>query len=289
MRTLTLLFLLFAFAITSCQKKETSTESPAGDFGVIREAVFSKLLTPGEAAAKLQSIGADFNGALLNDPAKWSSYSTAENKTAANLGVYLSDLNYSVAYKQKDVSKKYLDASLELASTLGAKREVLTYLVKRYEENIEQSDSVKSYMFQFFVGSTAKLKEAEKERLAGIAYSAYYIENLHILLGLIQSYPKDILPDDARAVILVPAFEIVLTQKDNIKLIYSYLKATGNEENPNYLYYKNALEELIATYDKLDVAEKMKNNKAQELLNDTVVKELSDKVNQIRDKIVSVE
>ncbi len=286
MRSL-LFLLLFTLLITSCQKKEAKTESAAADFGVIREAVFSKLLTPGEAAAKLQAVGADFNSTLLNDPAKWSSYTTAENKAASNLGVYLSDLNYSVAYKQKEVTKKYLNSCLELASTLGAKREVLDYLMKRYQENIDQNDSVKSYMSQFFTSSTSELKESDKERLAGITYSAYYIENLHILLGLIQTYPKDILPEDARTVILVPAFQIVLNQKDNVKLIYSYLKATANEENPNYLYYKNALEELVSTYDKLDVAEKMKNNQVKELLNDTVVKELSDKVNQIRDKVVS--
>ena len=66
------------------------------------------------------------------------------------------------------------------------------------------------------------------------------------------------------------------------------MKATAKEDNPNYVYYKTALEELIATYDKLDLEEKIKNNKVNELLTDSVIKELSEKVNVIRNKAVSI-
>jgi hypothetical protein len=111
---------------------------------------------------------------------------------------------------------------------------------------------------------------------------------LHIALGIIETYPKDILPADARTVILVPVFQLVLSQKERVKTIYNYLKATAKEDNPNYMYYKNALEELIATYEKLNVEDKIKNNQVTELLTDSVIKELSEKVNKIRDKAVSI-
>jgi len=53
------------------------------------------------------------------------------------------------------------------------------------------------------------------------------------------------------------------------------------------MYYKTALEDLIVSYDKLNLEEKIKNNQVHELLTDAVIKELSDKVNKIRDKAVS--
>lgn len=287
MRYLSLFAVLLSFVVISCQKKQATTENPASDVSVVRDAIFSKMMTPGEAAAKLKSIGADFNASLLNDASKFSNYATAENKTAINLGVYLSDLNYCIAYQQKEASKSYFKSCLELARTLGAKKEMLDFIATRYAQNIDQNDSLKSYLSKLDDGAVSFLKDTDRERLAGFILSAYYIENLHIALGIIETYPKDILPDDARTVILVPAFQLVLTQKEGVKLIYSYMKATAQEDNPNYMYYKNALEELIATYEKLNVEEKIKNNKVNELLTDAVVKELSEKVNKIRDKAVS--
>ena len=287
MRFIKLSVVLLSVTITSCQKI-AATESPAADVSIVKDAIFSKMMTPGEAAAKLKSIGADFNASLLNDANKFSNYTTAENKTAANLGSYLSDLIYCVAYHQKEATRSYFKASLELAKTLGAKKEMLDFITTRFEQNIEQNDSVKSYLAKLDDGAVSFLRDTDRERLAGITLSAYYIENLHIALGIIETYPKDILPADARTVILVPAFQLVLSQEENVKTIYNYLKATANEDNPNYMYYKNALEELIATYDKLDLEEKIKNNKVNELLTDSVIKELSEKVNAIRDKAVSI-
>ncbi len=288
MRFIKLCIVLLSVATMSCQKKTTAeSENPAADVSIVRDAIFAKMLAPGEAAAKLKSIGADFNATLLNDAGKFSNYTTAENKTAANLGIYLSDLNYCIAYQQKEATRTYFKACLELAKTLGAKKEMLDFITTRYEKNIDQNDSVKSYLAQLDEGAVSFLKDTDRERMAGITLSAYYIENLHIALGIIETYPKDILPDDARTVILVPAFQLVLTQEQNVRTIYNYLKATAKEDNPNYVYYKTALEDLIATYDRLDLEEKIKNNQVHELLTDSVIKELSEKVNVIRDKAVS--
>src|SRR5580765_3609891 len=87
MRYVKLLVLLLSIGVVSCQKKQAETENPASDFSVVRDAIFSKMMTPGEAAAKLKSIGADFNASLLNDASKFSNYTTSENKTAVNLGI----------------------------------------------------------------------------------------------------------------------------------------------------------------------------------------------------------
>ncbi len=241
MRYVKLLVLLLSIGVISCQKKQAATENPASDFSVVRDAIFSKMMTPGESAAKLKSIGADFNASLLNDPSKFSNYTTAENKTAINLGIYLSDLNYSIAYQQKETTKAYFKACLELARTLGAKKEMLDFITTRYAQNIDQNDSVKSYLSKLDEGAISFLKDTDRERMAGMTLSAYYIENLHIALGIIETYPKDILPEDARTVILIPAFQLVLSQKENVVTIYNYLKATAKEDSPNYMYYKTAL------------------------------------------------
>jgi hypothetical protein len=101
------------------------------------------------------------------------------------------------------------------------------------------------------------------------------------------------LPTDARTQILVPVFRAVLDQKENVETVYAFLKSVSDptqpDQNPNYPYYATAFEELIAVYNKLDVEDKIANNQGVELMNDAVVKELSEKVNAIRNKIVSVQ
>jgi hypothetical protein len=114
---------------------------------------------------------------------------------------------------------------------------------------------------------------------------------LHLALGLIETYPKDMLPEDARTQILVPVYRMVLDQKGNVQTIANFLKANADpldaDKNPNYPYYANALQELIQVYDRLNIEDKLANNQGLELMNDAVAAELSQKVKAIRDKVVS--
>lgn len=293
------LILFLGSLVVSCQKNKetttendtTATEQPSAAFETQRATFFNNLMEPADVAAGIQFTAAEFKPALMSDPKKFTQYAGNEVKAAANLGIYLSDLNYSIAYKKTATTKEYFGAAHELSKSIGGEKGVLEFLMKRYNDNITQNDSVKSVVTDLLKKSTSRLQGTDKERLAGIAMAAYQIENLHLVLGTLESYPKDMLPSDARAVILVPLFKIALNQQANIENIYSFLKASSDpqdpDKNPNYPYYANAFEELIAVYKKLNVQEKIASNKGLEIMNDAVVKELSEKVNAIRDKITS--
>jgi hypothetical protein len=258
-----------------------------------RKAFFNSLLTPSDAAARLQATGADFNASLLNDPKKFASYSGNEAKAAANLGIYLADLNYAIAYKQSDHIKAIFPAAHALSKSVGIEQTVLDFLMKRYNDNLAKNDSVKAVVDDLFAKTTRDVEGTSREKAVGIAMSGYQIENLHLLLGLISSYPKDMLPTDARTQVLIPAFRGVLEQKNNVEIIYGFLKSVTDpsnpDQNPNYPYYAQAFEELIGVYKRLNVDEMIANNKGIELMNDAVVAELSAKVDAIRSKIVSPE
>ena len=101
-----ILFVLLLGSLTlSCQKSKENSENQATTtdstaFTNERNTFFSNLLAPSEAAAQLQATGAEFNASLMHDPKKYTQYTSNDVKAAANMGIYLSDLNYSVAYKQ---------------------------------------------------------------------------------------------------------------------------------------------------------------------------------------------
>lgn len=293
-----LIVLLLGSVTFSCRKNSEytehtkHTESPeSAAFSNEREAFFNNLMEPAEAAAKLQLTGAEFNRNLMNSPQSYPQYTKNEVKAAANLGVYLSDLNYCIAYKQTADTKEYFTAVHELSIVTGIEKSILEFLTKRYNDNITQNDSVKNIVTDLLAKSTRDLQGTEREKLAGIAMGAYQIENLHLALGILESYPEDMLPDDDRAGNLVPIIKMVIGQRGNVENIYHFLKTYSDpqnpEKNPNYLYYSNAFEELIALYRKLDVEEKIANNQGVELMDDEGVEELSEKVDVIRNKIVS--
>jgi hypothetical protein len=290
-----ILFVLLLGSLTlSCQKSKENSENQAATpdsttFTNERNTFFSNLLAPSEAAAQLQATGAEFNASLMHDPKKYTQYTSDDVKAAANMGIYLSDLNYSVAYKQSANTKEYFTAAHELSKAIGMEQGALDFLSQRYNNNIAHNDSVKNVMKDLLAKSTQSLQGTEREKLAGAAMAAYQIENLHLALGVIDAYPDDMLPSDARTVILIPIYKMILGQKQNIQTIYDFLKSYSNPENPNYQYYSTAFEELIAVYNRLNVDERIAKNQGIELMNDAVMKELTQKVDAIRNKVTSAE
>jgi hypothetical protein len=289
-----LLVLLLGSLTLSCQKSKENSEDQAAapdstTFTNERNTFFSNLLAPTEAAAELQATGAEFNASLMHDPKKSSQYASDQVKAAANMGIYLADLNYSVAYKQTANTKAHFTAAHELSKAIGLEQGTLDFLAQRYNDNIAHNDSVKSVMRDLLTKSTQGLQGTDREKFAGIAMAGYQIENLHLALGVIDAYPDDLLPSDARTVILVPIYKMVLGQKENIQTIYDFLKSYSNPENPNHQYYSTAFEELIGVYNRLNADERIAKNQGIELMNDAVMKELNQKVDAIRNKVTSAE
>lgn len=281
---------LLAAATLSCQKPKETAEQPSQAFETIRNTFFNNLLDPTEAAAQLQATGAEFNGSKLHNPELAPEYSNNELKAAANMGIYLADLNYCVAYQKTSDYQQHFTAVHELGKSVGIDQSVLGFLGQRYTNNLAQSDSAKAILTDLLSSASKSLQGTEREKFLGVAMSAYQIENLYIALGVIQAYPKDLLPDDVRLQILIPVFRMVLNQRTNLETIYAFVKSISETDDyPNYPYYANALRELIDVYQKLDVETKIANNQGVELMNDEVINELSEKVNVIRNKIVSTE
>jgi len=290
MKNLSSILLLTTLLLNSCQKsKEKKSDAPASlSFQAERSAFFANLKTPAEVAMKLQATSAEFNDNLMSDPKEFTAYANNPVKAAANLGIYLSDLNYVIAYRQGSQTKELFTAAHELSKVIGIEKGILDFLMKRYQDNLEKNDSVRAVANSLFDNSTIGLQGTDRERLVGVAMAAYQIENLHLVLGVIESLPKDMVPDDKRALALAPLYQIVMDQKSNVEITYGFLQSitdiTDPDRNPNYPYYGNAFKELIDVYNRLAI-----NPQALKKISDDEIKELTNKVTVIRNKIISVE
>ena len=286
-----LLILVAAVMIFACQSKDSKDkaqiEEDTKPLAEAAQKIMPNLPPPNEYAAILNSTGAEFNPLILNDVDNMPGYLVPREKAVANLGVYFFDLGYSVAYKQRDHVNAYYDVCHNLAIELGIEKSFMEVMMVRFNENIEQNDSLKTYFRDSYRKASNSVGETEGEKsyFRAIFLAGFYIEGLYNILEVIEDYPKDILPDDQRFLILMPLAKSVLEQKKNIKTLTEMLEIDYTAADDDE-YYATAFRNLINTYEKLDVDDKIANNQGAELLNDAVMIELMAEVDAIRSRIV---
>ena len=272
-------------------KQEAETEETTNDAAVseafeqARDKFFTSIRQPDETAASLMSIGADYNGELLYDPSKWSTYTSSNEKSAALLGIYLSDLNYSIAYQQSDKTEALFEAIHALSLQIGVEKSILEYLMTRYKNNIAQNDSVQATMDEMYANAIQSTRGTDREILTGIAIGTHQVEDLHLMMGIIESYPKDMLPEDVRIQVLIPLFKTVLEEKSKLESVQAFLKTVIPAEDANN-FYLTSFEKLINTYNELNVDEKIANNQGMELMRDEIILKLNEQVTSIRNELI---
>jgi hypothetical protein len=277
MKKLLLLYLLSVMMLSCGRKSEMDASAESNAFTLERENFFNSLKTPDDIAVGIKPGLTEFNSTMLSDPEQFIRHTSSNVNAAANLGIYISDLNYCILLKQPEEIKKYFQASYELSKAIQIDQSILTFLMIRYEKNIEQNDSVKAVVNQLFSQSTAGLKGTDRERLAGIVMAGYQIENLHLALATLASLPDDLTEEQAQT--HKQLLQYILEQRGKFEVIYNFVRVnsdpTDPDKNPNYPFFDNALRELIVVYRNVTEAEPQ-------------LKELQEKVDALRNKIINL-
>ena len=255
-------------------KKGKSASPQTEAFNAERNAFFEYLKKPEDARLQLKPVGSFFDSSLLNDPKQVYQYAGNEVKAAANLGIYLADLNYCVLFGKSHFTQKYFGATVELSNIVGIEKTALTFLEKRYAENMARPDSVQAIVDSLFARSVRDRKGTQKEKLAGIAMATYQIENLHLALRTLESLPESLTEDQQQTA--TQLVNMVVRQHSNIMIIYNFVRTFSDpndpDKNPNYPFFDNALRELIGVYQKIDYVAPLDKGRAIALRNDVVSK-----------------
>jgi hypothetical protein len=128
------------------------------------------------------------------------------------------------------------------------------------------------------------LKDDSRNKLAALLLTGSFIEGLYISTGLIKSYPKDMLPDDARNLILTPLMQIILNQENSVNELVKMLGSV--EQTEPVLSLLNDLTTLQSNYKALNIEEQIKNNKSNLVLSDKNLIEINTIVEKMRKSIV---
>jgi len=285
-----LLVIAVALAIASCgpsakqeDKSEEFKQAQESLKDQIQDVVYN-IPSPSEIPYLLQATGADFNQSLVNDRKKVDQYATRNDKAALNLGIYAADIGYLSSYDKTQEAIEYLGAAKGLADNLGVIGSFDPEVLKRFEANISNKDSLGALINQSVQKTDKYLKDDSRNKLAALMVTGSFIEGLSISTGLIKTYPKDLLPNDQRNLILTPLIRVILEQEKSVDELIKMLSAVDQAEPVAGIV--TDLTALQASYRALNIDEQIKSNKANLVLTDKNLVDITKMVDKLRSSIV---
>jgi hypothetical protein len=101
---------------------------------------------------------------------------------------------------------------------------------------------------------------------------------------LVRTYPKDLLPDDARNLILTPVIGIILKQEESIGELMKLIESLSEDELTNKIM--DDLKSLQANYADLNMEDQIKNNRADLMITDETLVDITATVSKMRLDII---
>jgi len=277
------------FVLASCgssgDKDKNSKEFEAAEDSLkeqIEEVVYN-IPSPSEIPYLLQATGAEFNESLLNPRTKVDQYASRTDKAALNLGIYAADIGYLSSYDKTQEAIDYLSSCKTLADNLGVIGSFDTEILSRFEANISNKDSLTHLLDQAIKKTEYFLKDDSRNKLSALIVAGSFIEGLHISTGLIESYPRNLLPDDKRIQVLTPLMRVILQQKKSVSELLKMLQTVEQTEPVTALV--SDLSALETAYNSLNIEEQIKNNRGDLVLSDKNLLEITSTVKKLRNGI----
>jgi hypothetical protein len=285
-----ILITLLTFGLWSCGTSTKEEGNNSEEFKQAEESLQDQIEelvynipSPSEIPYLLEATGAEFNQSLINNNKKADQYASVSDKAAMNLGVYSADIGYLSSYGKTQEAIDYLNTCKRLADNLGVIGSFDVAILKQFESNIGDKDSLAKILNRSIQQTDEYLKDDSRSRLAALVLTGSFIEGLYISTGLIKSYPKNILPDDTRNLILTPLMRIILEQEKSVDELLKMLSTIDQSEPVGGMVAD--LNALKASYRALNIQEQIDQNRADLVLTDTHLEDITKTVEKIRKSI----
>jgi len=280
---------LIAMGLASCGSSSSDKDKNSSEFKEAEESlkeqieeVIYNIPPPSEIPYLLQATGAEFNESLVNPRSKVDQYASRTEIAALNLGVYAADIGYLSSYDKTQEAIDYLNSTKTLADNLGIIGSFDVEVLQKFEANISNKDSLTHLLNTTIKNAQHFLADNDRNKLSALVVTGSFVEGLYISTGLIKTYPKD-LPDDNRNLVLTPLIRVVLDQKKSVSDLLKMLTSVEQTEPVSTIV--TDLKSLEAAYNALNIEEQIKNNKANLVLSDKNLIDITTIVEKIRKTI----
>ena len=265
------------------QNSDEFTEAEKSLKDEIKDIAYS-IPPPSEIPYLLEATGAEYNQSLINDRKKADGYGSQSDKAALNLGVYTADIGYLSVYEKTQESIDYLNACKSLADQLGISGSFDRATLEKFEANIANKDSLAALLNDAVKKTDRYLKDDNRSKLGALLVTGSFVESLYLSTGIIKSYPRDILPDDKRNLILTPLIRVVVDQRKSVNEVTKMLSAV--EQTGPIPTIIEDLKALEASYAAANIEEQIINNKANLSLSGKTLEGITKVVEKLRGDIV---
>lgn len=170
---------------TDEEKPEKKEEKKDANLLKIGGKVFS-IPSPIQTAFLLKSSGAAYSSEMLSPTSNASNLSTTAKK-ALNLGVYGADMGYATIYDQTQDAISYMAITKRLSSELGMTNIFDQNMLKRFESNLGNQDSLLALVSDAFKSADSYLKTNEQNDLSVLILAGGWIETLHFATNIVKS------------------------------------------------------------------------------------------------------
>lgn len=243
--------------------------------------------SPIQTAILLKQSGAPYNKSMLNAPANVSKYST-DVKKALNLGIYGADLGYVILYQQTQDAIGYMSTVKKLGDDIGISGAFGESLIKRFEKNMDNRDSLMVLSSEAFRSSDAYLKNNDRLGASALIIAGGWVESLYSTTQMLNGKVKD----------KTKIIQRIGDQKNTLDNLIKLLTPFYQEEG--YTEFVDALIDLASSeYDKIeqkynyvkpttDEVNKITtiNSTTEVVVTPEVLKNISEKITSIRNSLI---
>ena len=194
MKTSKILILLLSLIIiiASCKKNENKNSDKdtisqqIPDLPKEDDILVYPLPTPFEVTNLIQSTGASYNISIANNINNATNYNS-QKAQAINLGIYGADLAYASTYNQAQNTRDYINVIKKLADELGLSDAIDQKLMERFEQNIENSDSIYKMVTNSYAKVYNSLYKQGKQNSALLVITGAWVESLYLATQITQT------------------------------------------------------------------------------------------------------
>lgn len=247
---------------TGTEETTTSTSNIIDNKQISAQNVFNSIPARAEIVKLIGESKIEYDPSYLNNPDVAAKYSL-ENSRALNLGVYGADLSVAGAFDQTQESMLFLKCVNILSKNLGVSTAFDQHMMDRMEAYKENRDSTLEIIAQSFRKADEFLKQNDRPGTSALILSGSWIEGMYVSVQIAAKINSESI------------IKTILKQDESLKHLINMVEASNVSTDAKYVV--DGLNDLKVSFDE---ATKKKTFTME------TIKEISDKTNALRKKVV---
>ena len=283
-------FFLFAipFLLLSCEETNTTTFSKLPSFNLNQdsstiqqeshvEKIYFNVPSTMKTAYILKKAGASYDASFPLNPNKANDDFTTEQQ-ALLLGIYGSDLNYTIVSNKNQETIYYLNSINSLGEKLGLGNILNQEMKNRIEKNVNSKDSMQVIITDLFWKIEQSLNEDGRSRIGALIVTGGWIEGLYVATQIAIKMPENI-----------KIKSIICQQKFSSKDVLELVKNSCSSEYISDVVLR-PLKQINASLSKIKTRQEFYSSELNidendMIVDNNVINEISTIIEQIRDDI----